>query len=53
MNIRTKVTAAYVVLIVLGVLLVSIFSSREIQKFLNRRVANTLQSQVDTGGDAV
>jgi len=46
MNIRTKVTASYVVLIVLGVLLVSVLSSREIQKFLDRRVERTLQSQV-------
>ncbi len=47
MNIRTKVTATHVTLIVLGVLLVSILSSWQIQKYLDNRIAKTLHSQLD------
>jgi two-component system phosphate regulon sensor histidine kinase PhoR len=47
MHIRTKVTITYVVLIVLGVLAVSILASWQIKNYLDRRIANTLRSQVN------
>lgn len=47
MNIRTKVTITYVVLIVLGVLLVSLLCSWQINRFLDDRIGNTLHSQAD------
>ncbi len=47
MNIRTKVTITYVILIVLGVLVVSVLSSWQIKRYLDNRIANTLHRQLD------
>jgi two-component system, OmpR family, phosphate regulon sensor histidine kinase PhoR len=53
MKLRTRITSLYTTVAVLGILLASVLSSWQVNKFLDRRLVQTLHSQVDLLSDLV